>query len=158
MKKHLQHIRVFISSTFQDMQDERDCLMKFIFPELRKVAAERNVTFAEVDLRWGITEDESQSKKVLEICLQEIDNCIPFFIGIVGNRYGWCPTKEDLSHRSLECYKSLPKYIENGISATEIEIQYGVLERKEKINAFFTLRTTTTPIPMKRIKLTNFML
>lgn len=140
MKKHLQHIRVFISSTFQDMQDERDCLMKFIFPELRKVAAEHNVTFAEVDLRWGITEDESQSKKVLEICLQEIDNCIPFFIGIVGNRYGWCPTKEDLSHRSLECYKSLPKYIENGISATEIEIQYGVLERKEKINAFFYIK------------------
>ena len=74
------HIRVFISSTFQDMQDERDYLMKFIFPELRKVAAERNVTFAEVDLRWGISEDESQSKKVLEICLQEIDNCIPFSI------------------------------------------------------------------------------
>ena len=140
MKTHSQHIRVFISSTFQDMQDERDYLMKFIFPELRKLAAERNVTFAEVDLRWGITEDESQSKKVLEICLQEIDNCIPFFIGIVGNRYGWCPKKEDLSHRSLECYENLARYIENGISATEIEIQYGVLERKENINAFFYIK------------------
>ena len=33
-------IRVFISSTFQDTQDERDYLMKRTFPMLRKLAAE----------------------------------------------------------------------------------------------------------------------
>ena len=54
-------IRVFISSTFQDMQDERDYLMKRTFPMLRKLAAERDVTLTELDLRWGITEDESRS-------------------------------------------------------------------------------------------------
>ena len=134
------HIRFFISSTFQDMQAERDCLMKYVFPELRRIAAERNVVLTEVDLRWGITEEESQSKEVLDVCLQEIDNSIPFFIGILGYRYGWCPTKEDLSPRSLECYNDLHRYVEHGISATEIEIQYGVLERKEKINAYFYIK------------------
>ena len=81
-------IRVFISSTFRDMQDERDYLMKRTFPKLRKLAAERDVTLTELDLRWGITEEESKSGKVVEICLREIENSIPFFIGIIGNRRG----------------------------------------------------------------------
>ena len=76
-------IRVFISSTFQDMQDERDYLMKRTFPKLRKLAAERDVTLTELDLRWGITEEEAESGKVVEICLCEIENSVPFFIGII---------------------------------------------------------------------------
>ena len=79
-------IRVFISSTFRDMQDERNYLMKRTFPKLRKLAAKRDVTLTELDLRWGITEEESKSGKVVEICLREIENSIPFFIGIIGNR------------------------------------------------------------------------
>jgi len=34
-------IRVFISSTFRDMQAERELLVKQVFPELRRVCAER---------------------------------------------------------------------------------------------------------------------
>ena len=30
------HVRVFISSTFRDMQEERDLLVKHTFPELRQ--------------------------------------------------------------------------------------------------------------------------
>jgi hypothetical protein len=37
-----------------------------------------------VDLRWGVTEEETQ--QALEICLGEIDNCRPFFIGLLGRR------------------------------------------------------------------------
>ena len=70
-------IRVFISSTFQDMQDERSYLIKRTFPVLRKLAAERDVTLTELDLRWGITPEESKSGKVVEICLREIENSIP---------------------------------------------------------------------------------
>ena len=44
-------IRVFLSSTFRDMQDERDYLMKRTFPKLRRLAASRDVTLAELDLR-----------------------------------------------------------------------------------------------------------
>ena len=48
-------IRVFISSTFQDMQDERSELIRKTFPRLREMAARRDVILTEVDLRWGIT-------------------------------------------------------------------------------------------------------
>jgi hypothetical protein len=34
-------IRVFVSSTFRDMQEERDVLVKQIFPQLRKLCESR---------------------------------------------------------------------------------------------------------------------
>ena len=84
-------IRVFISSTFQDMQSERDYLVKFIFPQLRKLCEKRMVAWSEVDLRWGITDEQSSEGRVLPICLEEIQRCRPYFIGLLGERYGWIP-------------------------------------------------------------------
>ena len=38
-------IRIFISSTFRDMMQERDLLVKKVFPALRQICAKRFVTF-----------------------------------------------------------------------------------------------------------------
>ena len=62
------------------MKDEREYLMTHSFPLLRKLASERNVTLTELDLRWGITEDEAKNGKVVDICLREVENSVPFFI------------------------------------------------------------------------------
>ncbi|UKK54622.1 DUF4062 domain-containing protein [Prevotella sp. E2-28] len=134
-------LKIFISSTFQDMQEERDYLMRHTFPELQRLAAQRGVKIIPVDLRWGITEEDSKSGKVLELCLQEIDNAIPFFIGIIGKRYGWCPSHEEFEKSTLlkEKYPWIEKDFKDQLSVTEIEMQYGVLRRKERVNAaFFT--------------------
>lgn len=48
---HQRLVRVFVSSTFRDMHAERDELVKFVFPELRRRCRERAVEFVEVDLR-----------------------------------------------------------------------------------------------------------
>lgn len=133
-------IRVFISSTFQDMQDERDYLMKRTFPKLRKIAAERDVTLTELDLRWGITEEEAKSGKVVEICLREIENSIPFFIGIIGHRYGWIPTREDLGESVTERFADVDKYIEQHLSVTEMEMQFAVLNREDDMHAYFFIK------------------
>ena len=143
MNAHLidnRQIRVFISSTFQDMQDERDYLMKHTFPILRKLASERDVTLTELDLRWGITEEEAKSGKVVEICLREIENSIPFFIGIIGNRYGWVPEKKDLSENVTERFTAVNNYLERHLSVTEMEMQFGVLQRKEDMHAYFYIK------------------
>ena len=58
------HIRVFVSSTFADMQDERNALMKKTFPLLREKAAKRNVSLTELDLRWGITPHRNHRQPV----------------------------------------------------------------------------------------------
>ena len=139
-------IRVFISSTFQDMQDERTELIRKTFPRLREMAARRDVTLTEVDLRWGITQEESESGKVMEICLREVENSIPFFIGIIGNRYGWVPGHEDVSDIVKERFRDVPHYVERQLSATEIEMQFGVLDRKDvDMNAYFFIKDEEIP-------------
>ncbi len=65
-------IRVFISSTFRDMVEERDTLMTHTWPALRRLCQERYVDLVEVDLRWGITEAQSTRKETLKFCLDEI--------------------------------------------------------------------------------------
>src|ERR1051325_8443955 len=79
--------RVFISSTFVDMREEREELVKRVFPELRRRCEARGVAWGEVDLRWGITSEQRAEGRVLPICLEEIERCRPYFVGILGERY-----------------------------------------------------------------------
>ncbi|MBO4941962.1 MAG: DUF4062 domain-containing protein [Muribaculaceae bacterium] len=135
-------IRVFISSTFNDMKPERDWLVKRTFPELRKIAAERGVTVTEVDLRWGITQSEAEDGMTISICLDEIINSRPFFIGLLGNRYGWTPTRRELgADITGSPYEEIIDDVDNQLSITEIEMQYGVLRNPEQIYASFYIRS-----------------
>jgi tetratricopeptide (TPR) repeat protein len=120
-------IRVFISSTFKDMQGERDYLVKFIFPQLRKLCESRGVTWGEVDLRWGITEEQSAEGQVLPICLAEIERSRPYFIGMLGERYGWIPDTIDPELVEQEPWLAEHK----NHSVTELEILHGVLNDPE---------------------------
>lgn len=135
-------MRLFVSSTFQDLAEERSYLVRKVFPKLRQMAEERNVLLVVVDLRWGITEEEGRTGKVLETCLGEIDNCTPYFIGISGSRYGWRPTIEELSRnpKLLQQYPWLEDDIRAGKSITEIEMLYGVLRRQGHVDASFFLK------------------
>lgn len=49
-----QTVRVFISSTFRDMNAERDHLVTVVFPELCKRVERLGIEFFDVDLRWGV--------------------------------------------------------------------------------------------------------
>lgn len=131
------HIRIFVSSTFQDLEEERNFLMRRTFPKLRDEAAKYGVTISEMDLRWGITEEESKLGRVLQICLEEVDNAIPFFIGIIGKRYGWIPSAKEVNPIVLDTYPQVSSYLDDRISITEMEMRYGVLERKDDVNALF---------------------
>lgn len=135
-------IRVFISSTFQDMNAERNELVSRVFPVLRRMAEERNVTLTEIDLRWGITKEESEDSKVVSICLDEIERSRPFFIGILGGRYGWKPAESAVNWHSLleERYHSVADDIDRGLSMTEVEMQHGVFQSEEKPYAIFFVK------------------
>jgi len=130
-------IRVFISSTFRDMQEERDYLAKFIFPQLRKLCEERFVIWGEVDLRWGITDEQKSEGRVLPICLEEIRRCRPYFIGLLGERYGWIP--DEIPQELIEREPWLKEHLSR--SVTELEILHGVLNNPEMAeHAFFYFR------------------
>ena len=47
--------------------------------------------WSEVDLRWGVTDEQKAEGAVLPICLAEIERSRPYFIGLLGERYGWVP-------------------------------------------------------------------
>lgn len=52
-KEKRREIRLFISSTFRDMQEEREHITKVVSPELVVLCRKRGVTLTLIDLRWG---------------------------------------------------------------------------------------------------------
>ncbi|XP_034470517.1 telomerase protein component 1 isoform X4 [Hippoglossus hippoglossus] len=110
-------VRVFISSTFRDMHAERDILVRSVFPELRRRAASHCLYLQEVELRWGVTEEESC--RATELCLSEVCRS-QMMVGVLGERYGLVPPKPVLP--------DLPQYswlasAPAGLSITEMEIR-----------------------------------
>ena len=77
-------VRVFFSSTFRDFGEERDLLVRKVFPALRAQLKNRFVELVDVDLRWGITVEQAERGEVLPICLTEIDRARPYFVGMLG--------------------------------------------------------------------------
>jgi tetratricopeptide (TPR) repeat protein len=133
----LRTVRVFVSSTFRDMHAEREQLAKHVFPALRKRCEARGVVWGDVDLRWGITAEAAAEGKVLPICLEEIRSCRPYFIGVLGERYGWVPRQ--IPESLIETQPWLRDHRER--SVTELEILHGVLTDPEMAeHAFFYFR------------------
>ena len=82
---------MFISSTFRDMHAERDHLVKVVVPKLRQWCELHRLYLVDIDLRWGVTEAEVNDGKAIDICLREIDGSRPFFVCMLGERYGFVP-------------------------------------------------------------------
>ena len=126
---------VFVSSTFADMQAERDYLESHVFPLINDELKKYAITLRVIDLRSGIntldTSGESQEEKVIRVCLDEINRSKPFFLGLLGNRYGTRPKAADLRGYA----RNYPDQ-----SITAIEISYGFLQRADIMGCLFLER------------------
>jgi len=127
----MSELRLFISSTFRDLQEEREHLVKKVFPEIRAACRQRGVTFTEIDLRWGLTDEEGALGRVIRICLEEVDRCKPYFIGLLGSSYGWVPDLHDvhIDAELLTRYPWVEQAVIEGASLTELEFIEGVFSR-----------------------------
>ena len=89
---------IFISSTFKDMDFERDIIKFRVIPALNIKYRPRHVALQAIDLRLGVNtakmSEEESARKVLTVCADNIDSARPFFIGLIGARYGWVPPFE----------------------------------------------------------------
>ncbi len=142
---------IFVSSTFRDMQAERDALVLNVVPGIDTYAANFGQNIRFVDLRWGVnTTDmnaEESSRKVLKVCLDEIDKTRPYMIILIGERYGWIPEDKELMHRVAKEKGHELKNAEK--SVTELEIEYGALGEKGLLeNCLFYFRE---PLPQEII-------
>lgn len=125
------------------MHEERDYLIKKVFPEVRQACRARQVVFTEIDLRWGVTAEEAEQGGVLRICLEEIDRCRPYFLSLLGERYGWSPNDGDLHHKDqlIRDFPFIESSLREGRSVTEMEILHGVLENPDMAgHSFFYFR------------------
>ena len=126
------------------MNGERDYLVKRVFPELREWCEKRKLRLVDIDLRWGVTEeDATQNKNTLKICLERIDKCRPFFLNFLGQRRGWVPRDDDLSDETHETFRDLKQHVGDK-SITELEILHAVVsplsDKEHAKYAFFYLR------------------
>ncbi len=122
-------VRVFISSTFRDMHAERDHLVKVVFPRLREWCELRHLHLVDIDLRWGVTREEAENGKAIEICLKEIDESRPFFLCLLGERYGWVPSP--LPSEEQYRFTSLAR---QGLSLTHLEILHAAFTPVPRID------------------------
>lgn len=138
---------VFISSTFRDMQAERDYLHQVVFPILEERLAKRYHHLEPIDLRWGVDTlslDEQIQKEtlVLKVCLNEIERSIPFIIVLIGDRYGWVPPNKQMRKVLEEAGHKTDK---KARSVTAMEIEYGLLSSEvSRAHSFFYFRK---PLP-----------
>lgn len=137
---------IFVSSTFKDMHLERDAIRDKITPMVNAAASAYGQQISFCDLRWGIdTEtmsDEKASSAVLNVCLDEIDRCGSPMIVIIGERYGWIPPEISIK-RLAERKRIVLDDLQTSVTALEIE--YGALSGKEKLDkTFFYFRDIDT--------------
>ncbi len=121
-------VHVFISSTFNDMHAERDYLVKQVFPQLSQWCEQRKLRLVDIDLRWGVTEQDAiYNKNVVKVCLDRIDECRPFFLCFLGQRRGWVPKKDEISTETYKLFPDLEQFA-GTTSVTEMEILHALLK------------------------------
>ena len=137
---------IFLSSTFRDMHAERDYLRGRAFPRLGEQLRERCHYLDTIDLRQGVEQAQSADEatremQVLKVCLLEIERSKPFFVALLGDRYGWIPPAERITAAARDA--GLPATVDvAGKSVTELEILYGVLENPDqRKRSWFYFRT-----------------
>ena len=60
-------VRVFLSSTFADMQSEREEIVKQIFPQVRRICEDLGIGWSYVDLRWGVAHRSGANRAVRQL-------------------------------------------------------------------------------------------
>ncbi|MDD2714537.1 MAG: tetratricopeptide repeat protein [Candidatus Wallbacteria bacterium] len=93
--------RIYVSSTFSDLREEREALQAKVFPKLSKLCRQHGYRFQAVDLRFLITEEDAIDQQTMKICLSEIKRCQavsprPNFMILLGDRYGWRPLPAEI--------------------------------------------------------------
>lgn len=145
-RKNWKRIKIFVSSTFKDMDLERDALKNIIVPKLNEAFIHQKMHISLVDLRHSVETDsslniEEREKRIFQVCMDEIDSCKPYFIGLVGHRYGWKPDLTGV-HKRLYERLNIPDDFpipHNKLSVTVCEFIHGLFSDTKAIQHSFIL-------------------
>lgn len=138
----MKNIALFLSSTFADMQSERDIIREKVTPELADAVRELGANVEFIDLRWGINtsgEDEkTSSQKIIYTCFDEIKRTDPYFVILLGERYGWVPPREDvIAALSAEKLGDDPAFENKSITEMEIAFAFHYYKNTDRCLFYF---------------------
>ena len=99
--------RLFVSSTFDDFELERDILRERVWPRLERFCEQWGARFEAVDLRWGVGSEAAADQQTMNICLGEIERCHrvtprPNFFILLGDHYGWRPLPPQIAANEFD--------------------------------------------------------
>ena len=123
----MESVNIFRSSTFEDMSFARDSIHADVFPEFQEFCMLNDMVCNLIDLRWGVSKGDEKSKRVISRCLDDIEYCAGsplFFVGIIGERYGWSPKPSDFGDLTPQRQAIIDESIRLGWSVTELECRY----------------------------------
>lgn len=117
MSLYTRTFRVFVSSTFADLVEERNALQRIVWPVLAKLCEKAGFRFQAIDLRWGVPSEAALDQRTSRICLDELKRCQetsprPNFIILLGNRYGWRPLPEEIEAKEFEAIAAKAQSLE----------------------------------------------
>ena len=148
-------MRVFISSTFLDMQEETGHSDQEGFSPTPKALRSSGRDMDRSGFALGdYCRAVLREGKVLPLCLEEIHRCRPYFIGLLGERYGSVLDPASIPAELMESQPWLREHLQN--SVTELEILYGVFTNKEKGHASFYFRDPGYPELLRPEKRMDF--
>ena len=116
-------------NNLQELSNEvrSEMINAVVIPQINDILKEYKIQLHAIDLRWGLTAEDTSTSGLgaLEHCLREVQKSTPFFISLLGERYGWCPEEYKISNRpEFKWIKTQPP----GYSITHLEVLQGVLK------------------------------
>ena len=134
-------LRIFLSSPFNGMKAERDCLTCLYWPRLKSALLKKGLLLRIVDLRWGITSEMASDNQTFNTCLREVDRS-DIFVGMYGRRYGWHGGNDETFQKNIEKASDRFPWVKRyrDRSATELEFLHGHLNDPGHMAACFAFR------------------
>jgi len=153
---HWKYVRVYISSTQVDFQEELSVVQKVVFPKLNELTNSLYLRFIPVVLSWDCSKGVTQA--MLRSSFEAIDGCrepcnghLPWLIVFTGERIGEAPEElpQPGSFRNHQYYKWLEKDQLDKVakmSLPQLEVwhaflaQYGTRTKSELTPTVFVYR------------------
>eukprot|EP00979_Chaetoceros_neogracilis_P003361 scaffold586_cov209-Chaetoceros_neogracile.AAC.7 len=161
-------IRIFLSSTFNDYGKERNLLLKDVLPYVNSFGSRFGIDVVISEMRWGISDQAVEENRIIELCMNEIENCRnesigPFFCLMLGNRYGYrAPppmlsvseyndatkrAKEEQNERVLEALQISYRLDDNLEPSSYVLFAHTKINEKDKFSLLFnTIANLMKPV------------
>ena len=140
------------------MDVERDALRTLVEPKVNKYLEKYMLSVEFIDLRHSVKTDKDfneaeRERQICSVCFREIDRSSPYFIGLLGHRYGWIPPEGIIENQSVNVFP-----IADGLlSVTAHEYLRGLFACQQSVRGCVFMRNESSYRNLKSESLSDFV-